>query len=222
MKDLYKLLLVGGILLSTSYSYSQEYLAENEFEEVRHFRIGVKSGIPNLLSGNMEYVLPVLNRKIAVSADYSKINLNAGDFGFEAEDGSEIMEQEFDYLEAGVNYYFFKPGKSLYAGVSYANYSLNGNIPNYAENENGAMGDGYLDFSNNSINLKAGAKWGGFFYFRPEVGYAFSPFPSSLPIRVEYEDGTSENQELDLSADSSFLDMIYKGLIYNIGIGFSF
>ncbi len=222
MKYFYKTLLLGCMLIFSSLSFSQELQTENQFEDVRPFRIGVKSGIPNLLSGNIEYVLPVLNRKIAVSGDYSKINLNAGDFGFEAEDGSEIMEQEYDYLEAGINYYFFKPGKGLYAGVSYADYNLNGNIPNYAENENGAMGDGYLDFSNNSINLKAGAKWGGFFYFRPEVGYAFNPFPSSMPIRVEYEDGTTENQELDLDADSGFLDLIYKGLILNIGLGFSF
>lgn len=222
MKHLYNSLLLGCMLAFSSLSFSQELQTENEFEDVRPFRIGVKSGIPNLFSGNIEYVLPILNRKIAVSADYSKINLNAGDFGFEAEDGSEIMEQEFDYIEAGINYYFFKPGKGLYAGVSYAGYNLNGNIPNYAENENGAMGDGYLDFSNNSINLKAGAKWGGFFYFRPEVGYSFNPFPSSMPIRIEYEDGTSENQELDLDADSGFLDLVYKGLILNIGLGFSF
>ena len=195
---------------------------ENEFKNVRPFRIGVKTGIPNLISANLEYVLPQLNRKFAISADYSKINMDSGDFGFDTEEGAEIMEQEFDYFEAGINYYFFKPGKGLYARISYANYGLNGNLPDFAENENGATGDGYLDFSNNSVNIKAGAKWGGFFYFRPEVGYAFNPFPSSLPIRIEYEDGTAENQELNLDADSGFLDMIYNGLIYNIGIGFSF
>lgn len=222
MNQFYKLFLFGGIILSSSFLFSQEYSTENEFENVRPFRIGVKSGIPNLLSGNIEYVLPVLNRKIAVSADYSKISLNAGDFGFEAEDGSEIMEQEFDYLEGGINYYFFKPGKGLYAGVSYSNYNLKGNLPDFAENGNGEMVDGYIDFSNNSINLKAGAKWGGFFYFRPEIGYALNPFPSRLPVRVEFEDGTSEDRELDLSADSGLLDLIYNGMIFNIGIGFSF
>ncbi|OEY72723.1 hypothetical protein APR40_11890 [Salegentibacter salarius] len=168
-------------LLITSTSIGQQTQVENEFENVRPFRIGVKSGIPNLISANGEYVLPLLKRKFAISADYSKINMDSGDFGFDTEEGAEIMEQEFDYFEAGINYYFFKPGKGLYAGISYANYGLNGNLPNFAENENGATGDGYLDFSNNSVNIKAGAKWGGFFYFRPEVGYAFNPFPSSFP-----------------------------------------
>lgn len=222
MKNFSPILLMAFALLITSGSFGQQTQVENEFENVRSFRIGVKSGIPNLISANVEYVLPLLNRKFAISADYSKINMDSGDFGFDTEEGAEIMEQEFDYFEAGISYYFFKPGKGLYAGISYANYGLNGNLPDFAENENGATGDGYLDFSNNSVNIKAGAKWGGFFYFRPEVGYAFNPFPSSLPIRVEYEDGTSENQKLSLDADSGFLDMIYNGLIYNIGIGFSF
>ncbi|PKD16628.1 hypothetical protein APR41_07400 [Salegentibacter salinarum] len=110
----------------------------------------------------------------------------------------------------------------MYAGITYSNYGLKGTVPNIAENQNEALGDGYVDFSNNSVNIKAGAKWGGFFYFRPEIGYAFNPFPSSLPMLVEFEDGTSENQELDLSADSGFLDLIYEGMIFNIGIGFSF
>lgn len=222
MKNFSPILIMAFALLITSASFGQQTQVENEFENVRPFRIGVKSGIPNLISANVEYVLPLLNRKFAISADFSKINMDSADFGFDTEEGAEIMEQEFDYFEAGINYYFFKPGKGLYAGISYANYGLNGNLPDFAENENGATGDGYLDFSNNSVNIKVGAKWGGFFYFRPEVGYAFNPFPSSLPIRVEYEDGTSENQELNLDADSGFLDMIYKGLIYNIGIGFSF
>lgn len=209
-------------LLLSSVSFAQQKSVANEFENLRPFRIGAKLGIPNLLSLNMEYVLPVLNRKIAITADYSKINMDGGDFGFDTEEGAEIMEQEFTYFEAGLNYYFFKPGKGLYGGISYANYGLKGNLPDFVQNENGATGDGYLDFSNNSLNIKAGAKWGGFFYFRPEIGYAFSPFPSSLPIRLEFEDGTQEQREIDLNADSGFLDMIYKGLIYNIGIGFSF
>ncbi len=222
MKIFLLIFLTALVLLISSASFAQQTQVENEFEDVRPFRIGAKLGIPNLLSANVEYVLPLLNRKFSISADFSKINTDSDDFGFDTEEGTEIMEQQFDYFEAGINYYFFKPGKSLYAGISYANYGLNGNLPDFAENENGATGDGYLDFSNNSVNIKVGAKWGGFFYFRPEVGYAFNPFPSSLPIRVEFEDGTTQYQELDLSADSGFLDMIYQGLIYNIGIGFSF
>ncbi|WP_079721331.1 hypothetical protein [Salegentibacter holothuriorum] len=222
MKNFLPLILIVFALMISPASFAQQMQTQNEFEDVRPFRIGLKSGIPNLLSANLEYVLPVLNRKLALSADYSKLNMDGEDFGFETEEGTEIMEQEFKYFEAGIHYYLFKPGKGLYAGVAYANYSLNGNLPNYDENQNGSSGDGYLDFSNNSMNIKVGAKWGGLFYFRPEVGYAFNPFPSSLPIRVEYEDGTTENQELSLDADSGFLDMIYKGLILNIGIGFSF
>ncbi|SHG68729.1 hypothetical protein SAMN05444483_12219 [Salegentibacter echinorum] len=222
MKQFYKLFIVGCLILNGTASFSQQMQIQNEFEDVRHFRIGVKSGIPNILSANAEYVLPVLNRKFAVSVDYTNLNMDADDFGFETEEGAEIMEQKFIYFEGGINYYFFKPGKGLYAGISYSNYSLKGNLPDYDENENGSPGDGYIDFSNSSMNIKAGAKWGGFFYFRPEVGYAFSPFPSTFPIRVEYEDGSTEYQELDLDADSGFLDMIYDGLTFNIGIGFSF
>lgn len=222
MKALVTLFFILATTVSSSLLFAQQTQVQNEFENIRPFRIGVKSGFPNLLSANIEYVLPLFNRKFALSADYSKLNLDAGDFGFETEEGTEIMEQEFKYFEAGLNYYFFKPGEGLYGGLSYANYGLNGNIPNYDQNENGSNGNAYVDFLNNSVNIKVGAKFGGLFYFRPEVGYAFSPFPSSLPIRIEYEDGSVENQELNLDADSGFLDMIYEGFTFNIGIGFSF
>ena len=111
MKNFSPILLMAFALLITSTSFGQQTQVENEFENVRAFRIGVKTGIPNLISANVEYVLPLLNRKFALSADYSKMNMDSGDFGFDTEEGAEIMEQEFDYFEAGINYYFFNREK---------------------------------------------------------------------------------------------------------------
>ncbi|PKD16627.1 hypothetical protein APR41_07395 [Salegentibacter salinarum] len=106
------MLLSSGIFLSSTTIFDQERNTVREgYENVRPFRIVVKSGIPNLLSGHIEYVLPLLNRKFAVSADYSKINMDTGDFGFEAEGDNEILEQEFDCLELGLHYYFLKREK---------------------------------------------------------------------------------------------------------------
>src|SRR6056297_2242171 len=119
MKIFLLIFLTALVLLISSASFAQQTQVENEFEDVRPFRIGAKLGIPNLLSANVEYVLPLLNRKFSISADFSKINTDSDDFGFDTEEGTEIMEQQFDYFEAGINYYFFKPGKSLYAGISY-------------------------------------------------------------------------------------------------------
>ena len=85
---------------------------------MRPFRIGVKIGAPNLIGGNLEYVLPMLGRRVAVNADYSKLKsewIQPEDEGADAEDKINVT-----YLDLGLNYYLFKPGKGLYAGVSYS------------------------------------------------------------------------------------------------------
>ncbi len=63
-----------------------------------------------------------------------------------------------------------------------------------------------IDFTHNSFNLKLGAKLGGLFYFRPEVGYAFSSYP----------------EDIEFDADEAPQSLLFDGLIFNIGFGFSF
>jgi len=77
---------------------------------VKPFRIGVRVGLPNVVSLNAEYVLPILGHRIAPTIDFSDFSLTIKD-----------VKTDFKYLEAGINFYLAPNGKWLYANASYIN-----------------------------------------------------------------------------------------------------
>ena len=85
------------IFISTiSFAQEQEQLLIPEDSiQVNHFNLGVKLGIPNLIGGSAEIVLPVFGNRIAPFIDYSGFNLD-----------TDELETEFAYLEYGANIYF--------------------------------------------------------------------------------------------------------------------
>ncbi len=172
-------------------------------------RIGVKIGFPNIIGGNIEYVTPLLGKKLAASIEYSSIN---------ADKFIEPDKAKLSYLQIGFNYYFFKEGKGLYGNVSYgmldADLTVN-EIESDFDSEK--IGTAFVNLSNNSFNVKLGAKLGGMFYFRPEIGYSFSSIDDMVDVRVEFPDGSSENQE-GIKIPSE----LTQGLLFNIGFGFAF
>jgi len=179
------------------------------FAQEKPFRIGVKIGFPNVIGGNIEYVTPLLEKKLAASIEYSSIN---------ADKFIEPDEAKLSYLQIGFNYYFFKEGKGLYGNVSYgmldADLTLN-EIESDFDSEK--IGTAFVNLSNNSFNVKLGAKLGGIFYFRPEIGYSFSSIDDMVDVRVKFPDGSSENQEgIEIPSE------LTQGLLFNIGFGFSF
>lgn len=198
--------------------FSQE---SGKTEKVRPFRVGVKIGVPNLVGGNLEYVSPLFGNKLALSLDYSNFKSE----WFEPEDqndGDQSGSYNFDYLEGGLNYYFFKPGKGLYAGISYGMIGIDGTEYNLRSNDDtNSSGVSRIDYTNNSFNVKLGAKLGGLFYFRPEIGYMFSPPPQTITIEVEFDDGRREFQDFSFNTDG-ITDLFFSGFIANIGIGFAF
>lgn len=195
-------------------SFSQNPEVEKEEVKVRPFRIGVKIGVPNLVGGNLEYVTPLFRDRLALSLDYSAIkttNLLGMD------------EIEFGYLGGGLNYYFFKPGKGLYGGVTYGNLIIEGMLSGIeSEDDPGKTGEGTANYSHNSYGVKIGAKWGGLFYFRPEIGYSFDPLPKFFDAEVVFSDGSREAQKIDFVLEESPLDLLFAGWNFNIGFGFSF
>lgn len=212
---------LSGLILSASLFYSASSLAQEEsFDErdykVRPVRLGVKIGFPNLIGGNLEYVTPLFNDKLAATVDYSTIKSN---WILTEEETNGTEELNFSYLDFGINYYFSKPGKGFYGGVGYNNIKFEGNT---SVEDDGRDGTGYLDFNHGSFNVKLGARLGGLFYFRPEIGYSFSPLPKSFDYTVEYDDGTTEEDTYDLSGALDSVDFLFKGLMANIGIGFAF
>lgn len=251
MKTLLKTTIFLILLGSTEVLWAQE--ADNTYPEskvkTRPIRLGLKLGFPNLVGGNFEYVTPLLRNKLAVNLDYSQLlspallsnarnklaeNLDYSQLNndlisetFMEQQEDENTDFKFTYFEGGINYYIFKPGKGLYAGLSYG--ALKFKFTEYnlkAQTGTNTSGVGTLEFERNSLTVKLGAKLGGLFYFRPEIGYAFNEFPESVTAEVKFDDGSKESQTFYLK---DFIDTegfpqkyIFEGFVANIGIGFSF
>lgn len=201
---------MGNINAQESISYNKN---QTEEKKVRPFRIGAKLGFPNIIGGNIEYVTPLFNDKLAVNLDYSMIKSDW--LGFDEEAEAENNELDLTYIEGGLNYYFFKPGRGLYGGLSYGNIKAKGTIV-YQEFRD------IVDTSHGSLNVKLGAKLGGLFYFRPEIGYAFSPLPETIETTRVYNDGNSETRRISFDTDGTPYALFFSGFMANIGIGFAF
>ena len=71
-------------LLTLSMS-AQMNEADQSIEKSKTFSIGVKAGVPNIISINGEFVLPVLNNHFAPYVDY-------GSFGLDIEDTETTLK----------------------------------------------------------------------------------------------------------------------------------
>ena len=170
------------------------------------FRIGVKVGFPNIVTGNLEFVTPLANERLSLMVDYSK-------FSFSAED----VDLDYSYFEGGINYYLRREGHGPYIGVSYTNMSLDLAYDDIeSDNTAGLIGSARADIGVNTLNLKLGAKWGGLIYFRPEIGYSFTALPNTVEVEVNFQNQPMEIQVVDVPS------IITGGIIVNIGFGFSF
>ena len=174
--------------------------------------------------GNFEYLTPLLNDKLAVAVDYSILK-HSVDFDSAAEDlveeagETDLGEYKVDmqFWGVGLNYYFLKPGKGLYGGIGYGSLQGKATLDNIESNDdNNKIGQGKIDEYNASFNIKLGGKFGHGLYFRPEIGYAFTSFPDTISMNVEFPDGTSEIQFIEVP------DLLTQGFIATIGFGFSF
>jgi len=199
----FRMVLVVLALCTSSIIFSQE----------KPFRIGVKIGFPNVLGGNIEYVLPLLDNKLSISLDYSSLKADSY-----LEEGETA---KVNYFLGGLNYYFSKEGKGLYGGLSYGAFKGEGTAVDVYSNDDTKMdGVGKIDLTNNSMNVLIGAKLGGLFYFRPEIGFAFSGFPKNIDMNVTFPDGSTEIQSVVDAEDIP--SIVSSGLIFNIGFGFAF
>lgn len=229
MKTKLKLLTVAMMLFLWATNFAQDSISGNNYEiqretkkiKVRPIRLGAKLGFPNVIGGNLEYVTPILKHKVAANADYSSIS---GSW-FSGGDGLSNVDLKFSYIEGGLNYYIFKPGKGIYAGLNYGNLKFKGSEEYQSTDEEETQtGRVSYDFTHSSANLKVGAKLGGLFYFRPEVGYSLGSAPKSYDRTIVYNDGSRDIEKINFSSDDSVVDasILFSGLIFNIGMGFAF
>jgi hypothetical protein len=171
-------------------------------------RIGLKIGYPNIVGGNIEYVTPLLGNKLSASIDYSLINID---------NFIDPDEGKLSYFQVGLNYYLFKEGKGLYGNLSYG--ILDADVTLYdieSDYDFDKIGTATAELSNKSMNIKIGAKLGGLFYFRPEIGYSFTSLDDYIDVVVQFPDGTSEFQQEEIPSE------LTQGLLFNIGFGFAF
>ena len=172
-------------------------------------RIGVKIGFPNAVGGHLEYVTPLLGKRLAPSIEYTSLKLD----NYLDPDRATIK-----YFEAGFNYYFGKrPGRGVYAHLGYGNFKGKLVSEYYDSFDTGeeASTDTY-EIDQGSINIRIGTKAGGLFYFRPEIGYMFTPFSKTIDVLVNRSDGSSEVQTEEMPG------ILASGLMFNFGIGFAF
>ncbi|MEM9829607.1 MAG: hypothetical protein AAF944_03165 [Bacteroidota bacterium] len=199
-------------------SWAQE-VTEKSSKPENPVRIGVKFGFPNIVGLHLEYATPLLGGRIAPTVDFSIIPINVNedsDFAY----GNGDFEFRYSYLEVGANIYFFKPGRGLYANVSYGRTSLRYDfLDYYDEVEDIGGGVGKLDIAFNALNLKLGAKLGNSFYFRPEIGVAIVGVQENISYTIVYPDGTTEIETLDEDLPEFFIGLMP---MFNLGFGVAF
>ncbi len=173
---------------------------------IKPFRVGIRAGIPNVVSINAEYVLPILGHRVAPIIDFSDFSLTVEDVNI-----------DFTYLEAGANFYLSPNGKWLYANVSYINMKTSLEYTD-VESINGQLigGTATADVNIKSLSIKLGAKLGGTFYIRPEIGFLASPLADKVTIQAEFTNGYQEEQTEDVPS------VLTGSFIFNIGFGIAF
>ena len=200
------------MLLICSIAFSQEK-EEKKDSDINPFRIGVKIGVPDIVAGNLEFVTPLFNNRVALFADYSKFNIN--------EDDAEV---KVNYIEGGLNFYFNNKGRGLYASVSLSNLKVDGKYTD-AETRDNTDFDGVAsgDIQIKTTNLKLGAKLGKRFYFRIEAGYGFGDIPQEIEVTGTVTSGGMTTTETDYVEIPDIPGVSENGMfVANIGFGFSF
>ena len=188
---------------------------QNDTDELRPYRIGLKIGIPNAASLEFEYVTPLLNNSVALFVNYTGAKFNIDD-----------VQSSLNVFEIGSNIYFSKSreGRGLYGALSYQNINANLEIEDY-EAEDGTLyeGNARTEVSYNGLNLKVGAKLGRKFFFRTEIGYSLGGIPKEILVEGTYQ-GEPISETISTQDEIDDLPFIFQnGLpIFNLGIGYAF
>ena len=205
-----KLVILLSLVLFSNRAFSQvEKVEALDSIKVKYINLGVKLGIPNLIGGSAEIILPILGNRIGPYFDYSGFSIDTDEIG-----------TSFSYLEYGANLYFNQKGNGFFLSLGQGKFNT--------ELAFNALDFGNLlvlpepittDFNFNTTNIKLGIKSGGTFYFRFELGFGLADIPDSVDFIATYGGITkSFSEELPPIPGISTSGI----LIGNIGFGFSF
>ena len=205
-----KLVILLSLVLFSNRAFSQvEKVEALDSIKVKHINLVVKLGIPNLIGGSAEIILPILGNRIGPYFDYSGFSIDTDEIG-----------TSFSYLEYGANLYFNQKGNGFFLSLGQGKFNT--------ELAFNALDFGNLlvlpepittDFNFNTTNIKLGIKSGGTFYFKFELGFGLADIPDSVDFIATYGGITkSFSEELPPIPGISTSGI----LIGNIGFGFSF
>ena len=214
-----KILICFSLVLSTALqAQNDESLSiENDTLElnVKRVAVGVKLGMPNIIGGSLEFILPVMDNHFAPYADLS---------GFDIDPDTETSVG-LSYSEFGLNYYLNTKGKGLYfsAGLGNLTTDITFSNQNVSNGEGISVNDGVgtIQQKISTTNLKLGVKAGKRVYFRFELGYGLGNIPSDVKITA-----TSVSQGFKEEISEPFPDVpgVSSGgvVIGNVGFGVAF
>lgn len=183
--------------------YNGQSQTDVDSRSIKPLRLGVKVGVPNILTANAEYVTPLFGNRVAIAVDYMSLSQNISD-----------TDINYSNFEIGSNVYFNSTGKGFYGSISYFSFDGDGTYTDI-EYDNGYYGDGTGSIKFNTINLKLGVKLGRTFFFRFEVGYGFGDIPEHVLVTSTTTSQTAYEEIPEIPGISS------SGVpVFNLGIGF--
>jgi hypothetical protein len=197
-------------LISAAYVSAQDISITDSISKSKTISIGVKAGVPNILSLNGEFVLPILNNHLAPFVDYGSFSLDI-----------ENTQADLKYLEYGLNIYFGNKGKGLYVGAGSGKLTNEFTFNDLTFEDNGVSlkGSATTSLDINALNLKLGFKSGGLIYFRIEAGYGIGTIPDRLNFTAT-SGGITETFSEEIPAIPGIGSNGFA--IGNIGLGVSF
>jgi hypothetical protein len=211
MKKLFNIIIIL-LCFNLTAQDEEKNINEIEFSEeqysIKRMSLGIKLGVPNMASGTFEYVLPILNNRIAPYINYGAYDLKV-----------DMTEIDLSYSEFGAKYYFNDNGKGFYAGIGISSFSSS-LVYNDVSLSGGMTGYGSVDLDIDTTIFKLGVKTGGTLYFSFELGYGFGTIPDSLTFNATSLSGVAESVTEEIPS----IPGIGSGgiVVGNIGLGISF
>jgi len=178
-------------------------------ESIKRISVGLKIGIPNIVGGAVEGVLPIFGNRIAPYFNLSSFDLDV-----------ENVTTKLAYTEFGSKLYFGNKGKGFFVGVGSSKFASTLDFKDLSL-DFGETGTGSVDLDVNTFIIKLGAKTGGRIYFNFELGYGIGSIPEELKFTATSTTGRTESTTEDIPN----IPGVNPGggiLIGNVGFGISF
>ncbi len=206
------------VILIVVNSFQVQLLAQ----EYGPFSVGIKSGWPQVAGLNAEYLTPLINKKVSVDMDGSYVPLPLNEFV--SNTNGNIIYTTFTI---GIDYYFFKQGRGIYAGLGFNSMNIEVNANQIDSIPKISFFGGFKTLVSgtrskviNSYCIKIGGKYGEHFYFRWEFGYKIATINNNDEINVF---GSIPGLPIPTPVvNVKIPSLMFSGPTANIGFGYCF